>query len=437
MEVSATSVAASLATFARTERAPDIAETKGDVREHDSPRHSHHGIRGRGLALHILRQELKFALSAGFRNAIPGFAASDTGTSASEVAEEALSAVKQLLTLSSTDASRTVLALKKKISQAAASTQKLTHADDDFGEVKDAIKLVNAGISQLESQAQNTFESSASVLKVETKLTQKSTIRIRTQEGDVVRLSLRRKESLSATDVAISNANGSATSTEVEISSKSRLKLVVKGDLNEAEMAAVLNIFAQAEAIAHEFFGGDLAAAFDLASGLEYDTEQLARVSLRFREKQVSNLSFAAIGHTGANPVDDTEPVPVVTTNVAPPTSNEPSSNSEIAPVVVTEPATDDVLPDTKPGPPVVGDTALNGFLDLISNFLRATSARFGEDFGNHTIKTRFFYSASFKLEILKTVLELSAPAKSEDGASHAATIIDAVSVDNEQDSHS
>ena len=52
------------------------------------------------------------------------------------------------------------------------------------------------------------------------------------------------------------------------------------------------------------------------------------------------------------------------------------------------------------------GDLNLNGFLDLISNFLRATSARFGEDLGSNTIRTRFFYSASFKLEILKTVLE-------------------------------
>ena len=178
MEVSATTVAASLAAFARTEHRSDIAKTKDDVREHDSPRHSHHGFRGRGLALRILRQELKLALSAGFRDAIPGFAATEKSASAVEVAAEALSAVRQLIAHSSTNASCAVLAVKKKIKQAAASTQASTHSDDDSDEVEDAIHLVNKEINEIESEVQNTFESSASVLKVETKLSQRSTIRV-------------------------------------------------------------------------------------------------------------------------------------------------------------------------------------------------------------------------------------------------------------------
>ena len=42
MEVSATSVAARRATFARTEHESDIARTKDDVRGHDSPRQMSH-----------------------------------------------------------------------------------------------------------------------------------------------------------------------------------------------------------------------------------------------------------------------------------------------------------------------------------------------------------------------------------------------------------
>lgn len=434
MEVGATTIATSFATFAHAEHEPDIADTKAAVREIDSPRHFDREFRGRGLALGILRQELKFQLSAGLRTAIPGFAGTDVRASAADVAAEALSAARRLLIDSSSDASDTVLTLKSKIEQAAASTQALTGSDDDFAEVEDALSLVNTGLDDLGTEVANTFESSASVLEVQTQLSQRSTIRIRTQEGDIVKLDLRRTESLSATDIAVSNADGFASSTEVELSSQSRLTFKVNGDLNDAELAAIQNIFAQAEAIATEFFGGDLTAAFDLASGLEYDTEQLARVRLRFREEQTSEVSFAAIGQIQAEPVDEVASIPASGTDVAPVVSEELSSGSEIAPVVSAVPTTDDVVPDAEPDTVPVDVSVFAGFLDLISNYLRATSGSFGEDSGNNAISARFFYSESFKLELLKTVIEITAPAESEDGAALAATVIDAVSGDPEPD---
>ena len=138
-------------------------------------------------------------------------------------------------------------------------------------------------------------------------------------------------------------------------------------------------------------------------------------------------MSFAAIGRIEAEPVDEVQSVPAGVANVAPATPEALSSDSVIAPVVSGEPTTGDVLPDAEPDTGPVVDSAFAGFFNLISNFLRATSGSFGESSGNNAISARFFYSESFKLELLKTVIEVSAPAESEDGAAPAATIIDAV----------
>lgn len=394
-----------------------------------SHRHDHdHGHR-RGRGLGILRQEIRQALTATFRlnfaASLPAYNANSGGESPEAVADDALSAARQLAARSPLEARNSLVELRGEVEQAANSARQ-TIGDDDNREIEDAIGRVSEGLDDLDDDAARNVESSASVLSVETRLRQRSTIRIRTQEGDIVRFDLRRAERMSATDIAVADGDNSFTSTQVEVSSRTRSVLKVEGDLNEAELAAIEKVFAQAEAIADEFFGGDLAAAFDLAAGLEYDTEQLSRVKMRFREKQVSNISYAAIQTTAPQPTPQPKPIESIATTdpvsgPEPVIAEAPTTVADVTPEVA---ATQVVEPEVVAEPPAVANDAIAGFAQMLSNFLQAVNEGFEIESGSQ----RFYYSESFRLEILKSVLQVSAPEESGEAPSLAAAMIDAVS---------
>ena len=85
----------------------------------------------------------------------------------------------------------------------------------------------------------------------------------------------------------------------------------VRGDLNEAEMGAIQGVLGQAQEMADAFFGGDIGAAFSAAGGFTFDNEQLANVNMRFRMRQVSNISYTqTVGPTALpqNPAPEAAP---------------------------------------------------------------------------------------------------------------------------------
>ncbi|MDX1562566.1 MAG: hypothetical protein R3305_06540, partial [Gammaproteobacteria bacterium] len=125
---------------------------------------------------------------------------------------------------------------------------------------------------------------------------EKSVLRIRTQEGDVVALKIRAGESLKVSVGAEGDDDDGVTIAETRVVARSstRVSLKVKGDLNEAELAAIRDVFAQATALAEDFFSGDYAAAFETASALAIDGDQLARVSLRLKVREALTYSGPA-----------------------------------------------------------------------------------------------------------------------------------------------
>jgi hypothetical protein len=68
--------------------------------------------------------------------------------------------------------------------------------------------------------------------------------------------------------------------------------------------------------------------------------------------------------------------------------------------------------------------------MDLLSSFLQSLNAGF--EFESGTGSCRFHFSESFKLEILKSVIQVSAPEGSEAAADNAATLVDAVAESTE-----
>lgn len=449
-----------IASTARANLGP--AEESGKSEE----THRHQGHRrggGRGHALGVFRQEMRMALKAHFHakfaSAQQNYAAVQEPTSSDDVAREAVGAAKQLVAESPVRSAESLISFRAKVEETATYVRDTVGANDDVEDVDDAVARIGEGLDELEADVAQSRESSATVLSVDTRTKQRSTIQIRTQEGDVVKLSLRRRESLSAMDVAVSNGNGTASSTEVEVSSRSRMMLKVEGDINESELAAIQNVFAQAEQIANDFFGGDIAQAFSLAEGFEFDAEQLARVNMRFGMRQVSNISYteavrpAEIGPvstpTVAAPEPAAAPQPVSAPQpvASPIGSAQPASSTSPAAVAPAgEPVSTPVAEPT--GVPAVNSPAvpsaleispaltdflgsLTDFLDSLATFLRSVSEGFaaadssgGFGAADNNASFTYHYSESFKLTLLNAVIHAVAPEGAADAAATAESVI-------------
>ena len=410
--------------------AADVDQSKGhvDLRSNDHEhghrrgRRHHHPHSALGAFHQELQASLKFEFKARFAMQQQAYSGVQGDMSPDDVAMDALRTAKQLTAESPTTAAKSLISLKATVHEMARYVRE-TVGGENPAEVDDAVARVDAGLAELEGEIANSRESSASVLEVDTRTKQRSTIRIRTQEGDIVNLSLRRMHSLSATDTAQSDGESMSTSTEVSVSSRSRMMLKVEGDLNESELAAIQNVFAQAEQIANDFFGGDLQAAFASAEGFEFDAEQLARVNMRFRMQQQTEISYREttnIPRIAAEP----ERVAIERPPEAPVGSDAPvagpeSESTEATTLPTTEPVAAEPVEESTP----VINTGISSFIESVSNFLRAVGEGFADQSGAQSI--RLHYSESIKLEFLKAAFHTVAPEESERAAANAESVID------------
>lgn len=398
-----------------------------------------------GRALEVFRKELMVSGSAASK---PYCDCADYKPvlTADDVASAALDGAKQSVSSNADVSSFALLRFRQRVQSAATVTQQSVGNDADIDEVGKAVDKIESGLESLDADAARNVESSASVLAIDSRQRQRSTIRIRTQEGDVVRLDIKRASQLSARDVAVSDENGEASRTEVSASSRSRLNFTVRGDLNEAEFAAIQSVFAQAESIAGEFFDGDLGAAFSQASGFEFDAGQLARVNLRFRSSEITNTSYAQTVTRA--------PAPAVSAPAAPQPADRPAVVSNPAPAatdakaepVVAAPVEPEVVV-TEPAPVVeqvpvefggnggldLGSDTFLRFFDLLGDFLRGVADGFeraagGKGEAADAASFKFHFSQSFKLQVFKSVLQVAAPDEpAEDATNLASALIDAL----------
>lgn len=431
-----------------TEKTEKSREAEHKHRNHGHRRnHHHHGHKGRALG--VFRQELKQTLFASFRATFAvsqsGYSRIDGQASPDAVAADTLGAAQRIAAEEPVAASKSVIKFRQRVEEAASYTREVVGNDDDIADVEGTVGRVLDGLDKLERESERNVQSTASVLDVETKLRQTSRIKIRTQEGDIVKLNLRQATNLSATDVAATSEEATTATTQVRLANNSHFILRVEGNLNEAELGAIQNVFSQAESIANEFFGGDLFKALDLASALEYDSDQLARVNMRFKSVYMSTARMTMTDLPAAGPVERTtglEAVPEIAAQ-APKTAPEPdvvpagpavstpvddpakSAQAPIieAPVEVTETA--QRVPDS---------TALSAFFDLVSSFLRSVSEGFEAGTDGNVTTAKLHFSQSFKLEILKSAMEVAAPAESTDDVVLATSLIDSMAGGDESE---
>ncbi|HMM74565.1 MAG TPA: hypothetical protein PJ986_02575 [Gammaproteobacteria bacterium] len=127
------------------------------------------------------------------------------------------------------------------------------------------------------TSANNEAEASA---KLSYRRSEGTSLFIETREGDTVELKIAVRQSTSLT--ATQKQDGEQTSTAVDQTSKLgvRVSFEVDGELNEEERAAIDGVLDQIGQLAQQFFGDDVAGAFDAAAALKIDASQLASVGL-------------------------------------------------------------------------------------------------------------------------------------------------------------
>lgn len=394
--------------------------------------------RGVSRGVQIFRQEFMLKLKQEYSViTVSGGGGPDTyrrNESVKDVAAGVLTAARTITEKNIDEAPGTITALRRSLGQASSASQKFVETDDEAAAVKETVRLVESGLDELEEKAAS---GSIREISLESTVKQRSRIQIRTQEGDIVTLKFRRVDKISLSDESVVTDSNSASMTELLVSSRSRLSIMVKGDLNDAEQEAIRTVFAAAERLADEFFSGDMGAALEIAAGLEFDAEQLARVSMRFRSEERITMS-QSVRQFGAAEVhdDDDGPQPVVTVTDA-------NAQPRVGTVPVIEPVapavadTNVVGTETPQGsaltmPEVTaGFDAMLKFLGMLADYLEQAAGVSGNRPVDdaHPPEMRFEIGQSFKLEILRAVMSVTAPEESDPAADLPGGLIEQLDV--------
>ncbi|HEX4937337.1 MAG TPA: hypothetical protein VFX11_01595, partial [Candidatus Kapabacteria bacterium] len=96
-----------------------------------------------------------------------------------------------------------------------------------------------------------------------------------------------------------------------EFSSFDNLSFTVEGDLNEAELASLNDLFGQVNDVAETFYGGNIEEAFNQAMDVGMDPEQLASFAVNMNQTEAVAVrsTYAAVqnmaGPARTNPFED------------------------------------------------------------------------------------------------------------------------------------
>jgi hypothetical protein len=246
-------------------------------------------------------------------------------------------------------------------------------------------------------QCSQTADDSAATLSY--RRTERAGLYIVTQEGDVVRLRIKVRDAMDAT---ASSSTDSSTDSGTEVAqlavdarSSVKISFHVDGDLNADELAAIRNVVEQVGALADQFFGGDVPAAFAAAKDLNIDGAQLAKVGLRLSVRQSVTYSGPALA-VAAKPAPAPEQTPALPVSTPPsssagndtpspvaaePVASAPDASTSTADVPAvtddapTPPSTDAAPTTATPAATSVAGSALATIADFLHQLLGALGA--------------------------------------------------------------
>ncbi len=154
---------------------------------------------------------------------------------------------------------------------------------------------------------------------------------IKTQEGDLVKLKISSRESLSMAATLTENEDGTVSTVTRQSMSSMRVSFEVEGELNEEERAAIASVIEQAGALADQFFNDDVAGAFAAAQRLNVDASQLATVGLRMSLREEMTYTAKGLPQSAA-------PLPAMPAATPPATTSPAATASETPAAPATEP---------------------------------------------------------------------------------------------------
>jgi hypothetical protein len=152
--------------------------------------------------------------------------------------------------------------------------------------------LTGGSDAQSSVAAQSSSDLSAQLITKE-----RGVLQIQTQEGDIVPLKFHARTAVDYQFASASDGTNSTTGTTLNVRGHAGVRLSVKGNLNDNELAAINDLVGKVGALTDEFYSGNVDQALNDALNLSYDNSQLTNVSLSLSLKQslvVQGYSYLA-----------------------------------------------------------------------------------------------------------------------------------------------
>ncbi len=248
----------------------------------------------------------------------------------------------------------------------------------------------------------------------------KASLAITTQDGDRVQIRFRNREGI-VSQTATTAAG--AAERRVYAFAAGRTEIAVQGELDDEELAAIGELVAKVEAIAADFFAGDVQQAFAAASSLGFDAEQIASFALRLSTRE--SLTRQATGAVArpdtarpavAAPADPPAPelslpTPEATAS-APAAADTPDAAAVDAaaanPATVGDPSSGGAPPALPPE-----GSAAAPVQSTVADYLRGLLATLATPTG----VGRYTFSMRWKLEVVVAAVRAQEPAAKSEAA--------------------
>ena len=139
-------------------------------------------------------------------------------------------------------------------------------------------------------------------------------LEVTTRDGDTVTLHVSSGQSGYAKQNYLQTDGLSVSALDAGFSSYDNVAFSVEGELDEGELAALQDLFAQVNSVAETFYSGDVELAFDQAMNVGMDSEELAAFAVDLRQSQAVAVrdTYVAInnmaGSNRLNPFADVMP---------------------------------------------------------------------------------------------------------------------------------
>ncbi len=171
--------------------------------------------------------------------------------------------------------------------------------DEEIGATYDK---VSGGIEALRQSltGEGQVINSASRLQLSSQIRESRSfsLALTTQDGDQVTIQISRNQSASLSGSFSATEQGRELSIGAALSSSSAFSLQVEGELDQDELDAINNLLENVDAIATDFYAGNLERAFEQALTLELDPEELSSLNLELSQTRTSEAIAAYQSHS-------------------------------------------------------------------------------------------------------------------------------------------